>query len=455
MNLHTNDTTPAILPEQILALAEEAIPEKITQAAIDMSPPAMHPVLNHDALYGLIGEITKAATADSEADPAAVIATALTWVGAHIGTNIYVPVGETRHPARLFCAIVGASSRARKGTSTDPVRRIFNRAEQLGTVKQLKFSPGPLSSGEGVVWAVRDASEELDEETQKPKDGGVTDKRLIVIEGELGAALSSLRRQGNTLSAILRTAWDHGNIEPLTKNNRIRTTNAHICVVGHITKQELLTLLEKSDIYNGFANRFLWVAARRQKSVAIPLPMHDNVVDRIASKLADAIACADRSDSMTMNEEASEFWCELYPKLTLGKSGIVGIVTDRGEGQVVRLALIYALLDKAVKIRKEHVQAAYAFWRYCEDSASFIFGCVPTDDPERRKILSFLGDGEKTQTALHQHFSGHLKADKLRTLLAELQASGAVTQRQDQKSTGKPSAYWRLTNGFSLPANEK
>jgi hypothetical protein len=103
---------------------------------------------------------------------------------------------------------------------------------------------GPLSSGEGLVYAVRDPVEvEGKDGNIEVVDPGVEDKRLLVIEGEFSAVLRACQREGNTLSAILRTAFDHGNIEPLTKHNRIKATGAHINFVGHITEHELRCLL--------------------------------------------------------------------------------------------------------------------------------------------------------------------------------------------------------------------
>ncbi len=64
-------------------------------------------------------------------------------------------VGETLHKARLFAAIVGSSSKSRKGTSGASVKKLFTFDESSGYA-QASCSPGPLSTGEGLVYAVRD-----------------------------------------------------------------------------------------------------------------------------------------------------------------------------------------------------------------------------------------------------------------------------------------------------------
>ena len=59
-------------------------------------------------------------------------------------------------------------------------------------------------------------------------------------------------------------------------------------------------------------------------------------------------------------------------------------------------AMVYALLDCSPQIRKPHLTAALALWRYCEQSAHWIFGSS-TGDRNADKILS----------AMRKEFGGH------------------------------------------------
>jgi len=52
----------------------------------------------------------------------------------------------------------------------------------------------------------------------------------------------------------------------------------------------------------------------------------------------------------------------------------LGAATNRAEAHVVRLAAIYATLDRDRQIRLPHLEAALALWRYSADSARWIFG---------------------------------------------------------------------------------
>jgi hypothetical protein len=399
--------------------------------------PRPFPVLSEAAWYGVFKEIVELGTRKSEADPAAVLMTALTFAAATIGTEPHMWVGDTRHHARLYSVLVGASSRARKGTSRDPVERIF-RAAQLRRMPQLPFplgndlaiTPGPLSSGEGLVYAVRDASDALDDDGQ-PIDPGVEDKRLLVVDGEFGAALKAAQRQGNTLSAILRSGWDHGNIAPLTKSNRIKASGAHINFVAHITLEELHALLESVDLWNGFANRILWAAVRRTGEVPHPSRIPDKDLGEVAGKVATALLAASQRGEMPFTPKAAALWTGIYPDLTQEHSGAFRAVTSRGEAQVRRIALLHAAFDtEASAIDVPHLEAAIAAWNYCLASARYVFGGAEAD-PEANKLLAALRERDMTLTDINGLFSGHKSRGAINALLTRLQSAGRVTLREE------------------------
>ena len=410
-------------------------------AESDQTPPPW-PTLADDSLRGIVGELVRLACMHSEADPAAVLMTALVWAGAVIGPTPHVYVGETRHPARLYTVLAGASSRARKGTSSGPVLRIHQCVEEILDAQPLPFTGGPLSSGEGIVYAVRDPSDSTDPDTGLPKDPGAPDKRLLVIESEFGGALRAAQRQGNTLSAVMRMAWDSGNIAPLTKTSRTKATGAHVCIVGHITHQELHHLLQTVDIWNGLANRILWACVRRRRLVAFPSRMDDESVSKLACRLAAVIKHARERTHVSLHPDTARLWHALYPEISKDHAGIYGVVTARAEAYVIRLALLYALLDVAYMIEPVHLRAALVVWQYCDASAAYIFGGHETD-PVADKIMQALQASPLTTTHLNNQFNGHLPGNQLGETLGEMEARGVI-QRQEEKTGGRSRTTWSL-----------
>ncbi len=391
-------------------------------------PPAVpddgFPKLSNDALSGICGDIVKLACKDSEASPAAVLFTTLTFAAASFGGISYYPVGDTKHPPRLFTCIVGQSARARKGTSAHPVERIFQVAQERHGLPLLTVTPGPFSSGEGIINAVRDPSEIM--KKGEPIDMGVSDKRLLAILGEFGGTLAGMAREGSTLSSVLRTSWESGNIKPLTKLSQIKTTGAHINFVGHITKTELDHLLSTSDIWNGLANRILWICARRERLVPSPEPMEDGKVNEIAHKLGAALRFGQTAGRITFSNEAKAEWVRLYEEITADEPGVFGIVSARAEAQILRLSMIYALLDCSYFIEKHHLDAALAAWDYCSQSARHLFGKAQAN-PRATKVLEFLAPGPKTKTEMHHLFGRNLQAAELNALLADLETKGQIS----------------------------
>ena len=384
---------------------------------------------------GIISEIVTAATKKSEVDPAAIALTSLVFAGAAFGQDSYLKVGNTHHFPRLFTVLVGASSRGRKGSSGDPVKGVFRFVADSPSV-----SPGPLSSGEGLIYAVRDESEKVDKDGI-PVDPGVKDKRLIVHDGEFASVLKAAKRETNTLSAILRTAWDSGNIEPLTKTTKIKTTGAHISFVSHITREELMLCLSEVDGFNGFSNRILWCCVRRQNQTPFPEGISESESQRIGHRLNDAVSFARIGGEVTWNEDAKNFFEEYYPALTKDEHGLLGGAVSRAEAQTIRLALIFSLLDKSRIIQPMHITRALTVWSYCLNSARYLFSSLESNASEN-KILQFLKDGEKNTSQITKDlFKGHV--EKLRETLDRLQSSGRIVSRTE-KTSGRTITYWRL-----------
>jgi hypothetical protein len=183
-------------------------------------------------------------------------------LGNLIGRHAYHLVEADKDYCNLFCVIVGTTSKGRKGTTLGHVKRVLSDVEP-DWKKRLQTG---LSSSEGLISAVRDPvwrkkaskSGGKIEQEEVLVDGGVEDKRCLVNEQEFVSILEVMRREGNTLSGVLRDAWDSGDLNCLTKNSPTRATNAHISIIAHITRDELLQKLDGIAMKNGLANRFLW-----------------------------------------------------------------------------------------------------------------------------------------------------------------------------------------------------
>jgi hypothetical protein len=313
---------------------------------------------------------------------------------------------------------------------------------------------GGLSSGEGLIWSVRDEIRErvpIKERGQivryeeQVTDDGEKDKRLLVTESEFASVLQRAERETNTLSAIIRQAWDSGSLRVLTKKQSARATDAHISIIGHITRAELLRLLNSTEAANGFANRFLWACAKRSKCLPDGGGLDQVDFSDLFRRLQDAADLARNIERMERDEQARAIWHQVYPELSEGKPGLLGAVTSRGEAQALRLSCLYALLDGSASVRVKHLMAALEVWRYCEDSARFIFGDA-LGDATADEIIRELRQRAQgmTRNGIREHFNRNKSATEIGRALGVLQECGLarVVRGREQEGQIRPTERW-------------
>jgi len=426
-----------------LAQAEQQEREAREEFATPEWPAPMAP----EALHGLPGEFVRLVEPHTEADPAGLLVQFLVAMGNVIGRGPHFVVEADKHHLNLFAAMVGASAKGRKGTSWGHIRNALAAVDETWPERVVHG----LSSGEGLIWAVRDPITQRQPVKDKEKgrvtayedvvvDAGVEDKRLLVVEGEFATALRVLGREGNTLSAVVRNAWDTGELRTLTKNSPAKATGAHISIIGHVTRDELLRYLDTTEAANGFANRFLWVCVRRSKVLPDGGRLHEVDMAPFIRRLRAAVEFARSVGELRRDEEARAIWHEVYPELSEGKPGLLGAVIARAEAQVMRLACLYAVLDMSTVVRREHLLAALAVWDYCEASARFIFGDA-LGDPVADEILRALraaGNAGMTRTEISEHFGRNVPAKRLGRALTALAEAGLVRQREERDTGGRP-----------------
>jgi hypothetical protein len=393
-----------------------------------------------EAFHGLPGEITKAIEPHTESDPVAILAQVILLAGSVMGPTPRFRVEGDAHRSNLFAVCVGETSRGRKGTSRKQAEVPIRLADPAWADE---CKPTGLSSGEAVIFAVRDATTKIVKGEPELDDPGVDDKRAAIVESEFSSTLRVMGREGSTLSAVLRNAWDSGDLRVLTRNSPLRATGAHISVIGHITAEELRRELSTTDAANGFANRFLFFSVYRSKLLPEGGEAHRIDWRPTVEALTEAFGFARKlTEPIKRNAEAKERWAAIYPDLTADHPGMLGAVTSRGEAQVTRLALIHAVLDRSKVITPAHLDAALALWEYSERSCTHIFGDA-LGDPVADEILRALRRQEDglTRTQIRDLFQRHERKGGIDRALAVLLGHG-LAQMVKQETGGRPVEIW-------------
>jgi hypothetical protein len=276
-------------------------------------------------------------------------------------------------------------------------------------------------------------------------DPGVADKRLLVYEPEFANVLKQCERQGNTVSVLLRQARDGGRLGSFTKNSPARATDAHVGLIGHITAAELHRYLTQTESANGFGNRHLWVCAERSKQLSDGGRVDPERWSNLRQKFTDAFCFArDFDRPLRRDDEAREQWHKVYGRLSEGRPGLAGALLARAEAHVLRLTMVYALLDQSGTIRLQHLKAALALWDYCERSVYYVFG-DETGDPLADELLRLLRGAPLgiKRTDINRHFDRNQTAGRIERALNQLRQYRMIRAEKDKAAgPGRPAERW-------------
>jgi hypothetical protein len=428
--------------------------------------PKPHP----ECLFGLIGEIARAGSKDTEANPYAIAASALAYFGVAVGRGPYFPIGDDCNHARLNFVHVGRSSRGRKGTAKKLViNRIAKAVKDLNVPLAPQIHSGGLSSREGLALMIHDGLTQGRDEIPP-----IEDKRLLVVESEFANVLHQNKRDGNTLSTALRDAWDGTSIQPATKSNRVGASNPHIGVLADITPSELRSLISSRELTNGFANRFIFFWAEGGKINPFPKQTPNDVVESFAHRAVDVLLFADANrhaerdvKRMTFSQDAEVLYDKLYRGELRDRSAgeqITGLLARRST-TLIRLAMIFALTDRTLTIEVAHIRAAMAWVRYWVDSVKYIFQSAL--DELATELVSEAGDQLVQYLKLHSTasrseinrlcFKGHLSKINIDRTIDELLCASPplieVVTVPRINGNGSPTKFYKLTADSADSAN--
>lgn len=355
--------------------------------------------LSRDATPGVWGDIVDAHAPWTEAHPASIVLPALAFFGVFAGEGVRVG----NHRPIEYVAVVGPTSTGRKDTGVDIAESIV---DAVGG-RSFRVKHGAPGSGEGIWYGMRDAV---------GKDPGAPDKRLALRDTEMGTTLAVGHRTGNTTLPALCSLWDNGTKETLTKRDTVVVTNGHFGYVGCTVPDQLARLLTFEDRHSGLAQRFLFAAVSRVRTVPASRATNMHVdLESFAERLRDRIDDATRSRHWRLSGEASARLDQVADSLV----DPARPETARGAAHVIRLAMLYCLTVPAVPgeeagqgvVALSHLRAAEAAWRYCSESAALLLSSDNLVD----KVVALArdaGDG-LNRTALFKATGNNVTASEL------------------------------------------
>jgi Protein of unknown function (DUF3987) len=284
------------------------------------------------------------------------------------------------------------------------------------------------------------------------------------------------------MSSVLKDAYDGKALRIRTKDQRgWRTaTQPHVSLIGHITPGELGDRMPEVELTSGFANRILYgVSVRSKRLTRGDAPRDEGVFEELAAKVHGAVDFA-HEYAFTGQDPISALLYRIFrqqPQVTMAKTpaglvrweqlydgpldvmppGVIGEILARAPTNVLRLAVCYALADRSPVVDQDHMDAAWAVWRYCESSARSIFGTLTGSRDVDRALRALLQSDDRTmsRTDISVLFHRHRSARQLDAICDQLLNSGWVTHRRRSLSPSHVVDLYTLTEeGCALVQGE-
>jgi hypothetical protein len=280
----------------------------------------------------------------------------------------------------------------------------------------------------------------------------------LVHEPEF-ARLLRVGQRNATLSAIVREAWDGGDLAVLTRKAPLLVRDASVSVVGHVTAEELRRRLDQIEIANGLANRFLFFSVERSKRLPNGGALSDPDLEVLGVEVHRALERAAVLGRLERTREADDRWAEIYNAINDDQDGVVGALSARAEAQMLRLSVLYALLDGSPYIEVRHVDAAHAVWGLCADTIGRVFAHRERDHIAQRLLaaLELAGEDGLDGSAQRDLFSRHVAGERLAAARWDLERQG-LAFTETVATDGRPRLVTRVTPGagedelWSLPS---
>jgi hypothetical protein len=174
--------------------------------------------------------------------------------------------------------------------------------------------------------------------------------------------------------------------------------------------------------------------------------IHGRLLFELGQRLRVAMNSARTVREVKFTPKAEKLWRKGYSNLSAPRPGMLGTITSRGEAQVLRLALIYALLDCKKEIWTQHLKAALAVWHYCMESARVIFGSSLGDGLADRILRALNSSSKGLSRAKIREYLGR-NYDKYRTQLALdlIKREHLAKRKFVRKTGGRPAEIWFAT----------
>jgi hypothetical protein len=411
-----------------------------------------------EAFIGFPGRWVRAIEKQTECNSDNLLAQLMVALGTMFGRYFYNYCVQNLF-TNEFLTVLGDSGIARKGSALEKVKEFLKLIDPGWAKRGIK---GGFPSGEAIIHFLRDPTPGRDRQGKETiRDPGNPDKRLLMVAPEFARLLKFAERKGNTLTEILREAWDSPEeLSNQAKNGSDCASYPHLGLISHVTEKELRKF-DPELISNGFLNRMIFVLAFQAREIPNPKPIEwpPELLEEFKEiyRLAHIPAELDISQlgaapepqikHIPLAEEAESLWEKIYYEHSNNKDEKLNEILRRFNDHIRVLALIYALCDRSPVINIPHLLAAKAIMDHSRACAISIFSTF-SSNKAANKILEALKrqfPAALTKTEIYNEvFNRHLPTSEIDEALAFLFQNNLATVKvcAPTPSIKKPTQKW-------------
>lgn len=355
----------------------------------------------------------------------------LVMVGNILGRKPQVVTKLATKYLNLFILSIGSYNSQRERKSIDFLKRLFTDLDQIWLDERIVQG---LARNEGLYTLVDDNL------IRK------IDKRIVIQESNLDRLILHMKPRDNRLASCLREAWHGRSFKIHRKKNLCKVDEAHISIIAHMTEEGLELALTEIDFFHKIADFFL-IHSVDESDIRLGDEIEESKLIPIRKRLKDSIAFSlSLLSPLEFDSKAYSYWEKLRVKLYKNLPDILKSSQCPLETHIKKLAAIFSILDCSPKIKTEHLNAAAAVWKYCENNFRRLFD-GRTIDPTANKILSALEKRSEgmCRTEISQLFGYNRSKLKIENALQEITSKNlAKSMKIHIAKTGCPKEIWKI-----------
>jgi Protein of unknown function (DUF3987) len=283
----------------------------------------------------------------------------LTTIGLLLGRCVFIRFPFPLYP-NFYSLLIGRTGIDRKSTAMkcgdrEILQRIPNNIVQVR---------GALSS-EGIYEVL----------------GKQQNTRVLLYCDEMRSFLNISNRQGTAdIIPRLNTLYDCPDFDDLTRSRAqsIKIDHPFVSFIAGTPKEWLTDAIGSGEIMGGFVNRFLPVEGMSNKSIPFPTPSDDHTAKQLAAELNKIIdQCTNVPVEMTWSVVAKGIYEKFYNAWHYRQSNLStdrAAITNRIPNHVVKIAMVYSILEGQSDITDHAIATAIQIGDYLERTATNIFG---------------------------------------------------------------------------------